>query len=158
MSKINILTGKVAAILNSRELAINIGMNAGVEVDMVFKVLGEAKLSDPDTNEQLGSIRYEKGKVKIVTVEEKFSTARTFETYVTNIGGVGTVGDISTSFNLITEASRNILSPQKFVTRVQTLKYDESGIDLPERTDKEFIYIKRGDIVEIDTENKLQKE
>lgn len=158
MSKINILTGKVAAILNSRELAINIGMNAGVEVDMVFKVLGEAKLSDPDTNEQLGSIRYEKGKVKIVTVEEKFSTARTFETYVTNIGGVGTVGDISTSFNLITEASWNILSPQKFVTRVQTLKYDESGIDLPERTDKEFIYIKRGDIVEIDTENKLQKE
>jgi hypothetical protein len=144
--------------LNSRELAINIGMNAGVEVDMVFKVLGEAKLSDPDTNEQLGSIRYEKGKVKIVTVEEKFSTARTFETYVTNIGGVGTVGDISTSFKLITEASRNILSPQKFVTRVQTLKYDESGIDLPERTDKEFIYIKRGDIVEIDTENKLQKE
>lgn len=30
------LTGKVASILNSRELAINIGANAGVEVDMVF--------------------------------------------------------------------------------------------------------------------------
>jgi hypothetical protein len=157
MSNNKILTGKVAAVFNTRELAINVGSTAGVKAGMIFKVLGVATLTDPDNDEQLGFVKYEKGKVKIVTVEEKFSTARTFETYMTNIGGIGFEEDADV-LDSIAETSAKFFSPPKWVTRVQTLKYDERGIDLPESTDKEFIYIKRGDIVEIDTESEIQAE
>ena len=64
MASLN-LKGKVAAILNPRELAINIGANAGVKIDMIFRLLGEAVLKDPDTDVELGTVQHEKGKVKI---------------------------------------------------------------------------------------------
>ncbi len=145
MSK-NILKGKVAGILNPRELAINIGENSGVEIGMIFKVIGDAVLKDPDTGEQLGAVRREKGRVKIVTVEERFATARTFETFVINIGGIGP-GNLGTS--VLAESTARFFSPPNLITRVQTLKYDESGLELPTQEGEGFVYVKVGDVVEL---------
>ena len=141
------LTGKVAGILNSRELAINIGANAGVEVDMVFKVLGESELKDPDSGEDLGVVRYEKGRVKIVKVEEKFAIARTFETYEVNIGGMGF--DFGGLLDSTASAEARLFAPPQWITRVQTLKYEHTGLELPERKDETSLYIKVGDVVEL---------
>jgi len=52
------IRGKVARILNSRELAINVGSADGVDVGMYFDVLdpkGE-DVKDPDSGEVLGSL------------------------------------------------------------------------------------------------------
>ena len=157
MSNTNQLKGKVAAILNSRELAINIGLNAGVSENMIFNVFGEAILKDPDTDITLGSIRYKKGRVKIVTVEEKFSVARTFDTYEKNIGGPDVIGNYEDMLRMSTSAL-SILGPPEWVTKVQTLEFDERGIDLPERLNNDVIYLKIGDVVEIDIESISQED
>ena len=76
------IEGKVARILNTRELVLNLGSDAGVSVDMEFAVL-ERRLSiiDPETQEPLGELQREKVKVRVFETYPKFSLARTFETY-----------------------------------------------------------------------------
>ena len=73
------LEGKVAAILNEREIAINLGKTAGVEPDMKFAVLWEKEVKDPDTGEVLGNAAGEKIRVKAVSVQDKITIARTYE-------------------------------------------------------------------------------
>lgn len=76
------LTGAVAAVLNDRELALNIGAEAGVREGMRFQVLEKERLiTDPTTREELGRVQREKVKIKVVEVHPRFSVARTFETY-----------------------------------------------------------------------------
>lgn len=77
-----LIEGKVATIVNERELVINRGADAGVKEGMIFKVV-EAKLdiTDPDTGEVLGIISREKIRVKIAEVQSKFCIGRTYETY-----------------------------------------------------------------------------
>ena len=49
------LEGQVAAILNEREMVINIGEDAGVKRDMIFRVLDKnVPVKDPKTGEVLG--------------------------------------------------------------------------------------------------------
>ena len=77
-----LIEGKVATILNTRELTINRGSQDGVEVGMRFKIVEEnAAIIDPDTEEELGTISREKIRVKIVYVQPRFSIARTYDTY-----------------------------------------------------------------------------
>jgi hypothetical protein len=77
-----LIEGKVAEILNERELVINRGADAGVKEGMTFKVV-ESKLdiTDPDTGEVLGTISREKIRVRIAEVQSKFCIGRTYETY-----------------------------------------------------------------------------
>ena len=73
------IRGKVARVLNTREVALNMGMNDGVEVGMYFDVL-DAKsedIRDPDTGERLGSIRRPKVRVRVTRVQEKLALAST---------------------------------------------------------------------------------
>lgn len=71
------ITGRVAAILSPRDLVMNIGADAGVEVGMIFDVLDEAVvITDPDTSEQLGIIQQKKTIVEVTSVERKFAVAR----------------------------------------------------------------------------------
>ena len=52
------LRGKVARILDSRNLVINIGSEKGVKIGMYFDIMdikGD-DIRDPDTNQVLGSI------------------------------------------------------------------------------------------------------
>ncbi|WP_406625928.1 hypothetical protein [Acidovorax sp. SDU_ACID1] len=130
--------GKVARILNSRELALNIGTTDGVKEGMLFDVLdpkGE-DIRDPDTNEILGSLQRPKVRVKIVSVQEKLSVASTYKSTEVNIGGAGDfagLGRIS-----------SMLMPPKYVKRYETLKTTEQTW---EDLDEDMSYVKTGDPV-----------
>ena len=76
------IEGKVAKILNTREIVINKGALDGVEAGMKFNVQGpKLDVIDPDSEETLGHLVREKLRVLIVEVERRFSVGRTFETY-----------------------------------------------------------------------------
>lgn len=79
------IEGKVAAIVNSRELAINRGRDHGVTEGMRFEVMEtpDTQIIDPETHESLGTIELVKIRVRVTVVEARFSIAETYET----IGG-----------------------------------------------------------------------
>src|SRR5687768_5118311 len=75
------LQGKVAQLLNARELVINLGHKQGVQTGMRFAVLGPpAEILDPDSGDLLGSVPRLKVRVQTARVEESFSICRTYET------------------------------------------------------------------------------
>jgi len=87
------LQGRVAAVLNTRELAINIGSQAGVQIGMKFQVLHpEENVSDPDTQEIIGHLQREKIRVKVVEVRERMAICSTYETFQT--GGTAPVSTL----------------------------------------------------------------
>ena len=76
------IEGRVARILNERELVINRGTEQGIRDGMKFSVLEETgNILDPETRESLGSLTREKIRVMIVDVRPKFSVGRTYETF-----------------------------------------------------------------------------
>lgn len=80
------MRGKVAAILNERELVINLGSANGVEEGMKFKVIEpERRILDPDTQELLGTFDREKVRVKVVEVNPRYSVGSTYETYAVTL-------------------------------------------------------------------------
>jgi len=66
------IRGKVARILNSRELVINVGSKDGVAVGMKFDVLEPKReeIKDPDTGEVLGSLARPKVRARVKSVQE----------------------------------------------------------------------------------------
>lgn len=76
------IEGKVAEIVDEYTVVINRGQEHGVEEDMRFVIYepGE-EIKDPETDESLGKFEYVKAKVEVVNVQEKFSTAKTYETH-----------------------------------------------------------------------------
>ena len=76
------IEGKVAGIIDEYTVVINRGYEHGVEEDMRFVIYEPGdEITDPDTGDSLGKFEYVKAKVKVVNVQEKFSTAKTYETY-----------------------------------------------------------------------------
>ena len=75
------IRGKVAKVLNSREIAINIGSANGVTEGMYFDVmsLDSGEIKDPVTNKVLGSIKRTKVRVRVTEVQEKWAVASTYE-------------------------------------------------------------------------------
>lgn len=131
------IRGKVARVLNSRELAMNIGSNDGVQVGMYFDILdpkGE-DVKDPDSGEVLGSLDRPKVRVKVTKVQERLAVASTFKTYEVNVGGHG--GALALGFS-------DFLRPPKYVTKQETLKTSEKTW---EDLDEEQSYVKTGDPV-----------
>ena len=127
------LQGKVASVLNSMEVAINIGSTSGVKVGMKFDIMSDKKedIYDPDTNDVLGSVDRPIVRVLVSQVTEKFSIASTYRKKSVNVGGIGGIGP---SF-------AKILSPPKWIHEVETLETSE-------RTwEDERIYVKTGDPV-----------
>jgi len=113
------IEGKVAAILNERELVINKGTDAGVKGEMKFKVMEPGvDIKDPDTGEPLGTIQREKIRVEIVEVHPRYSVGRTYETYVISVAGLG-----SDVVDAITRWSPLL---GREVTRVRTLRTDRA--------------------------------
>ena len=124
-SKNEPLRGKVARILNSRELVINIGEQEGVEIGMLFDVLnpkGE-DIKDPDTGKTHGSIERPKVRVKIVTTQDKLSIAATYKQRKVNIGGSGP------DIDLFGRGLASMLLPPKWVDKYETLKTDEKTLE-----------------------------
>lgn len=133
------LKGKVAKILNSRELVINVGLVQGVQLGMIFEVLdpkGE-NIVDPDSGEVLGSIDRPKVKVKVTKVFEKLSVASTYGSKQVNVGGTG-LGSIGL------RGFAQELMPPKWVTKYETLKTTEKTW---EDVDEKDCFVKIGDPV-----------
>lgn len=137
------IRGKVARILNSRELAINVGSKDGVTVGMKFDVLepkGE-EIKDPDTGEVLGSLSRPKVRVRVKSVQERLSVATTFKEYEVNVGGVGS--SLTAGLEGVGRLS-DLLRPPKYVKKVETLKTEEKTW---EDLDEKQSYVKIGDPV-----------
>ena len=83
-----IIRGKIAKILNSREVALNIGLEDGVAAGMVFEILSSNSqtILDPDTGAVLGSFTSPKTRVKVNRVEDKFSVAGTYRSRRVDVG------------------------------------------------------------------------
>jgi hypothetical protein len=83
-----VIEGKVAAILNERQLVINRGTDHGVVEDMEFGVFEShaTTVTDPDDDQSLGEVHAEKIRVQIISVQAKFSVGQTFETYGGRVG------------------------------------------------------------------------
>jgi hypothetical protein len=128
------IEGKVASVLNERELAINIGVEQGVKEGMKFKVLAEkpTEILDPETGEILGELDREKVRVRVLEVREKFSVCRTYKKRYASGGpfyNMFAVGDLVAGPRVV----------------VETLKAEDSS--LPPPLSEEESYVKKGDRV-----------
>ena len=132
------IRGKVARILNSRDMVINVGSGSGVVVGMRFDVMdarGE-DVEDPDTGEVLGSVERSKVRVEISRVQERLSIASTYRKETVNVGGVG----IGSTYSPMSQ----LFMPARWETRYETLKTEEKTW---EDLDEEDSYVKVGDPV-----------
>lgn len=73
--------GKVAEVLNDREVVINRGEEHGVILGTRFKVVEMVDIQDPDTGDELGAMIREKIRLKVVHVQPTLCIARTYQTY-----------------------------------------------------------------------------
>jgi hypothetical protein len=131
------ISGKVAAILNLRELVINRGSADGVTPGMRFAVLNHRgfEIKDPDTGDVLGSVPVMKIPVEAARIEEHLTVVRTFRTTRRNVGGRG-------GFNV------DIFAAPKWVTAPETLKLEEKPYE--EELPPSELVVKVGDpVVEI---------
>jgi hypothetical protein len=132
------LRGVVAALLNSRELVINLGSDAGVKPGMKFAVLNSqgVDIVDPETEKSLGSVPIPKVIVEVARVEPKLSVARTFKKRRRNVGGSGALG---------LAAMGNLFEPPKWVDEWETLRIEQKpeAQEMPQSDS----YVQRGDPV-----------
>ena len=141
------IKGKVARVLNTREIAINKGSTDGVAVGMYFNVIDTcySNIKDPDTKQVLGSIERAKVRVKIIDVQEKLSLATTYRTEKENTG----------------PRISDFLLGSGWITSHETLKTGGKLGNQPNELDEEDSYVKTGDPVvqvseAIDKERKEQ--
>jgi len=127
----DLIEGKVAGILNERELTINIGLNNGVIEGMKFSILSmePIEICDPETHEKLGIVDREKIKVIAAEVKEKFSICKTYRKWTT-------VGSPFANIAALMVAPR---------VEHETLKVSDSS--LPPPLSEEESYVKIGDRV-----------
>lgn len=132
-----LIRGKVARVLSSRQLVINVGLENGVANGMKFDVLDPKgdDIKDPDTGEILGSVNRPKVRVEIIEVQEKLSVAQTYKKRTVNVGG--TAGNIGHTIS-------DMLKPAKYIERYETLKTTEKTW---EDIDESESYVKIGDPV-----------
>ena len=133
------IRGKVARILNSREVALNVGQKHGVQQGMIFEILSESggEIRDPDSGDILGVADVAKARVKIKRAYEKFAVATTYRTRRVNVGGVGPSAiDISRYF-----------APPKWETRYETLKTEGGFEAASEDLTESESYVRVGDSV-----------
>lgn len=131
------IEGKVARVLNSRELVINRGSEHGVRRDMLFEVLDDtgSEITDPDTGELIGSVFRPKLRVKVFHVEPRLAVARTYRTRRKNVGGTGFSLGVLTDF---------YSAPPRWVDVPETFKSEEAAW---ENIDEEKSFVKTGDPV-----------
>lgn len=113
------IRGKVAQVLNAREIAINKGSTDGVDVDMYFDVVDpkEQNIKDPDTGEVLGSLERPRIRLKIIHVQDKLAVASTYKSERVNLGG-----DVYINPAQGLGPFARALMPAKWVTNYETLE------------------------------------
>lgn len=132
-NKQEILMGRVAVILNDRELVINLGRAHGVSSGMKFAVLDATPttIPDPETSEDLGILDREKVRVKASEVHEKFTVCRTFRVH--KVGG----GSMFTAIGL------SVADAFKEPTQVpETLSVGDASAPVPLSENQSFVKVK----------------
>jgi hypothetical protein len=131
---IPLLQGKVAKILNEREVAINIGRKHGVAKGMRFAILAPTpeEISDPETGEVLDVIDRTKVLVQATEVREKVTICSTYRTTKIPAG----------AFNISYEMGR-LLEPPREIP--ETLRIEDASLPAP--LSPEESYVKIGDRV-----------
>lgn len=144
VTQIEPIRGKIAKILNSREVALNIGTEHGVQSGMTFDILapGSGEVTDPDTGEVLGSVDSPKTRVRITKVHTRFAVATTYRSKRVNVGGAGYTGVGSVTDNL-----RKMFEPPRWETRYETLKNNGGFEATAEDLDEDGSYVRIGDPV-----------
>ena len=74
-----LIRGKVAQILDSRQVILIVGSSDRVAAGMVFKIInpkGE-QVRDPDSNQILGSVESPRAFVRVIEVQDRLSIATT---------------------------------------------------------------------------------
>ena len=112
-TKTELVRGKIAKILNSREVALNIGKDQGVELGMRFEILPPVgfDIPDPDTGNTLGTVAIPKVTVEITRIYDNVSVASTYRTKRVNIAKLSSRPTIA-----------EIFQPPKWERRYETLK------------------------------------
>jgi len=130
----NLIEGKVAEILNERELIINIGSKKGVSEGMKFSILSQEPIEiyDPETHEKIGMVDREKVRVIAAEVQDRFSICKTYRKWTTGGSSLVNIASMMAAVN---------------VPRVkhETLKVNDSS--LPPPLSEEESYVKIGDRV-----------
>ena len=73
------IRGKVAQILDPRQVVLNVGSSDQVAVGMSFKIInpkGE-QIRDPESNQILGSVESTRAFVRVIEVQDRLSVATT---------------------------------------------------------------------------------
>jgi hypothetical protein len=106
--------GKVAVILNERDLVINKGHDDGVSEGMLFKVTQpNVSITDPDSGAELGVLTREKIKVKVFEVHQNFSVAKTYETYSTSEPSAFEFADALHRRRTVTRVRKILIEPSE---------------------------------------------
>jgi len=91
------LHGKVALVLDDRQVALNIGSQQGVTVGMRFRLEGKSiEIHDPDSGELLTTYTTDAGYVEVVEAHERIAICATYRmveprTYSQDMVHIGTV-------------------------------------------------------------------
>ena len=138
------IRGKTARVLNTREIAINLGTEHGITVGMYFDVMDAegSDIIDPDTKEMLGSIERPKIRMQITYVQEKLSVASTYKSECVNVGGTGT--EYSANLDATLSRTSSPLTSPRWVKKYETLEKTE---ETPVSFDKKNSKVKTGDPV-----------
>ena len=133
------IRGKIAKILNSREVALNVGGKHGVRMGMVFEILSANAdvILDPDTGATLGSVEQPKTRVKVKRAYDKFAVAATYRSREVNVGGRGLSWAMATA----------TFAAPKWETRYETLKSNGGFEATSEALDENDSYVSIGDPV-----------
>lgn len=137
-----LIEGKVAQVISERDLAINRGRGAGVEIGMVFRIMSPEpeEILDPDTGEVLGAVDVTKVEVEVIEVQENLAVCRTFKKVI--VPGRPARPGIASPFNAL---GQDIFgdpgAPES--ERYQTLRTDEEFV--AKELDPQGSYVKRGD-------------
>ena len=117
MTQVKPIRGKVASVLNDREVVINRGSTNGVELGMKFDILSgnSPEIIDPDTKESLGRIENRKVRVRVASVYDRMAVAETFEVRRVNVGGSG--------------IGIGVFTPPRWENRYETLKRGDARVN-----------------------------
>ena len=139
------IRGKVARVLNSREIAINKGYADGIKMEMYFDVMSleSGQIRDPDTNDVLGSIVRTKVRVQVTEVQKKLAVASTYER-----------ATVDSSFGPFARS----LMPPSWITKYEIETLRKSDKFSPVDIDGDDSDVKVGDTVVQVIEDKVERE
>lgn len=119
------LTGKIAAILNDQGVVINLGSEHGVKPGMKFvATYRTAIITDPDNEEVLlGELSFEIATMQATNVQEKMTVCTILDPYLETLrfNPFGMVGEITTKESKIAPGEGKIADSMALRLRVGTI-------------------------------------